>query len=108
MPACLALLLSFLPSPVLAESGLVFIVNRDNPVGSITREDLIDYYEKRKRLWPDGSPVRFIDRETGSSERARFLKECLMKTESDVDLFWFGQKLHSGDAMPIQIRSESL
>ena len=106
--AVFALVLFLLPRSAATDSGLTFIVNKDNPVQALSRNDLVDYYEKRKRQWPDGSSVRFIDREPGSPERAKFLKEILGQSESDVDLFWFAQKIHSGDSMPVQIPSDSM
>ena len=89
-----------------AEIRIVFIVNRENPVTQISARDLTDYYKKQKRFWPDETPVRWVDRNPGSPERDAFLKAILKQSESSIDLYWFGQKLHSGDSMPLQVSSD--
>lgn len=97
-------------SPHLArcDSPIAFIVNNSNPATSIGLLDLIDYYEKKRREWPDGERVTFIDRNVGSEERQAFLQEVLKQSESDVDIFWLSQKLHSGNSIPIQVSSDDL
>lgn len=86
---------------------IVFIVNAKNTVNEISASTLRDFYFKRKRQWPDGESVRFLDRSTGSSVRNVFLKDVLKKTNSDVDLFWIGQKLYRGDSAPLRESSDS-
>jgi ABC-type phosphate transport system substrate-binding protein len=87
---------------------IVFIVNKQNPANTVNVRDVIDYYEKRKRQWPDGAPVRFIDRNPGSPEREAFLHGVLKQSESDIDLFWFAQRLRSGNSIPIQVSTDAL
>jgi ABC-type phosphate transport system substrate-binding protein len=91
-----------------AEPSIVFIVNKQNPENTINVRDVVDYYEKRKRQWPDGTPVRFIDRNPGSPTREAFLQGILKQSESDIDLFWFTQRLRSGSSIPIQVSTDSL
>jgi ABC-type phosphate transport system substrate-binding protein len=91
-----------------ANIGIVFIVNSHNPVSSVSVRDLTDYYQKTKRQWPDGSAVRFIDRDVGSPERAVFLSRILKQSESAVQLYWYGKKLHSGDSIPIQVSTDTM
>jgi ABC-type phosphate transport system substrate-binding protein len=102
------LLALFVPSRGHTDPPLRFIVNKANPAVSIGRRDLIDYYEKKRREWPDGIPVRFIDRNGGSSERQSFLRDFLHSSESDVDLFWFSQKIRSGTSVPVQVSNDDI
>jgi ABC-type phosphate transport system substrate-binding protein len=97
-----------LPHMASCDSSIVFIVNNANSATSVGILDLIDYYRKTRREWPDGTPVRFVDRNVGSAERQAFLREVLKQSESDVDLFWLGQKLHSGNSTPIQVSGDDL
>lgn len=90
------------------EGELIFVVNRDNQGTRITRAEVADLYLKRKRTWADGTPVRFVDRKFASRERRLFMMRILGKSESDIDQFWVGQKLYSGDSAPVQASSESL
>jgi ABC-type phosphate transport system substrate-binding protein len=89
-------------------SGLVFIVNAENPATSISASEIRDYFFKRKRSWPDGTGVRFIDRAVGSAIRQEFLKTVLQKKSDEVDMFWIGQKLYSGESAPMQESSDSM
>ena len=104
----LAFLAVFAPAQAFTGNQIFFIVNKSNPMTSVSRRDLIDYYEKKQREWPDGSPVRFIDRNSGSPERETFLRDLLHKSESDVDLFWYGEKFRAGTSVPIQVGSDDL
>lgn len=103
-----SILFGFQSSSYAAQEDIVFIVNAENPVASITTSELRDYFFKRKRSWPDGTSVRFIDRSLDSSVRQTFLKTYLNKKSEEIDMFWIGQKLYSGDSAPLQEPSDSL
>lgn len=90
----------------MALADVVFIVNADNPIDKLTAAELRDFYFKRKRRWGNGESVRFMDRSTGPL-RDDFLKIYIRKTNSDVELYWIGQKLYSGDSAPLKERSDS-
>ena len=100
--------LVLLPSRPFADTGIVFIVNRQNSLSQVSLRDLNDYYLKKKRQWNDDVPVRFIDKNAASPERQIFLSKYLHQSSSDLDLYWFGQKLHTGDSIPIQVNSDSI
>ncbi|OFZ29509.1 MAG: hypothetical protein A2622_07210 [Bdellovibrionales bacterium RIFCSPHIGHO2_01_FULL_40_29] len=87
---------------------ITFIVNENNPATSISRAELVDYFFKKKRKWPDGTSVRFLDRKNDSLVRKVFLSEYLNKSSEDVELFWIGQKLYSGDSAPLKESSDSM
>ena len=85
---------------------VVFIINADNKTESLTVGEVRDFYFKRKRRWSNGESVRFIDRTSGPL-REVFLKKYINKSASDVELFWIGQKLYSGDSAPLKEASDS-
>ena len=91
-----------------ASDAVTFIVNRNNSATSVSTQELANYYLKKKTEWPDGTPVRFIDRNAGTLERKIFLSSILKKTSSDIDLFWIGQKLYTGDSTPLQVTSDTM
>ncbi|MCC2678769.1 MAG: hypothetical protein K0R29_1345 [Pseudobdellovibrio sp.] len=86
---------------------LVFIVNGNNPVTEVSANDIRDYYFKRKRQWPSGESVRFIDRSLTSNIHDIFVRRILRKSNSDVELFWIGQKLYTGDSAPLRETSDN-
>lgn len=102
------LLLALLfPGVAAAEGGLVFVVNRNNPVKEITWNDVADFYFKRRARWPDGSKVQFIDQRDGSARKEAFLG-LLGKTQREIDLFWIGEKNYSGQSAPLQAPSDTI
>jgi ABC-type phosphate transport system substrate-binding protein len=95
---------------VYADSGveeLVFIVHASNPSSEISANDIRDYYFKKKRRWPSGESVRFIDRSLTSHIHDIFVRNILRKSNSDVELFWIGQKLYTGDSAPLRENSDA-
>lgn len=86
-------------------SNVVFIVNTENHTEKITLPELRDFYFKRKRRWNNGESVRFMDRTSGPL-RDTFLKKYIMKSNSDVELFWITQKLYLGDSAPLKESSD--
>lgn len=84
---------------------IVFIVNSENPAEEISIADIRDYYYKIKKKWPNGESVRFIDR-SAQGVRETFLKKILQKSNSDVELFWIGQKLYTGNSAPLRELSD--
>lgn len=90
-----------------SSEDLIFIVNSENPITIINANDIRDYYFKRKRQWPNGESVRFIDRGNLNPLREKFLKTVLQKSNSDIELFWIGQKLYTGDSAPLRENLES-
>jgi ABC-type phosphate transport system substrate-binding protein len=101
-----AVIPTLLPRTARAQE-IAIIVNEANPHNEISVDDVVDYFMKRKKTWPDGTPVRFIDRLDDSAEKNAFLRRVLRKSSREIDLFWIGQKLH-GYSAPIQLPSDSL
>ncbi len=87
------------------DENIIFIVNSKNPATEINIADVRDYYFKIKRSWPDGENVRFIDRNKPEI-REQFLRKILKKSRSDVDLYWIGQKLYTGNSAPLKELSD--
>ncbi|MGZ3725801.1 MAG: hypothetical protein ACXWQQ_08365 [Pseudobdellovibrio sp.] len=86
---------------------IAFIVNIDNPTTEISYSEIRDYYFKKKRQWSNGESVRFIDRNIELGLHDTFVRTVLKKTNSDVELFWIGQKLYSGDSAPLRKASDN-
>lgn len=57
-------------SSVAADEAVVFIVNRSNPIQSISLQELITIYSGQKRRWPDGQNICAINRPVSASVRA--------------------------------------
>lgn len=87
--------------------GLIFVVNKDNPVTELKLSEIADYYFKKRLRWPNGTKVQFIDQRDGTSQKTLFLG-LIQKTQRDVDLFWIGEKNFSGSSAPLRAPSDAL
>lgn len=92
----------------MAASDIVVIVNEKNPVTSIKTSELEDYFMKRSRVWKNGETVRFFDHRDENDNRKIFLKKFVKKTSREVELYWIGEKIYTGNIAPIQITSDSM
>ncbi len=87
---------------------IVFIVNQKNPLTKIGQKELLGYFMKKDRTWPDGTAVRFFDHRDDNKSRDVFLKKFVGKTLREVELYWIGEKIYTGHIAPIQITSDSM
>ncbi len=87
---------------------VTFIVNEQNTTSELSLNQIQNYFLKKSREWPNGDAVRFFDRRDDSVERKAFLKSYLKKSTREIELFWIGQKLYSGNSAPIQVSTDSM
>lgn len=87
---------------------IVFIANKKNPLGQISHRELVDFFMKKDRTWPDGTAVRFFDHRDDHKNRESFLKTFIGKTSREIELYWIGEKIYTGHIAPIQITSDSM
>jgi hypothetical protein len=104
----IVLLTFILSTQALLAEDLIIIINDQNSIVELTPDQISGYFLKRNRQWPDGTPVRFFDRKDDSEERKIFLNDFVKKTPREIELYWIGQKLYTGNSAPIQIPSDSL
>lgn len=88
--------------------SVTFVVNKDNPLNSISKSELSKLFLKKDRYWPNGALVRFIDREKGLSEREYFIQNVLEMSQRELDQYWVGKKLYAGDSAPLQAESDAM
>lgn len=84
------------------------IVNEKNPLTNIKESELESFFMKRSRNWPNGDVVRFFDHRDENENRKIFLKKFVKKTSREVELYWIGEKIYTGNVAPIQITSDSM
>jgi len=104
----LFLSLLFMSITTVSASEVHIIVNDQNPASEITVQQLQNFFLKKNREWSNGQAVRFFDRRDDSPERSIFLKEVVHKSSREVELYWIGQKLYSGNTAPIQVSTDSM
>jgi hypothetical protein len=75
------------------------IVNRANPVRSVSSEFLRNAFLKRTLKWNHGEVIRPIDLPPSLPARDRFTREVLHKTPAALRVHWL-QRIFSGTDMP--------
>ena len=84
------------------------IVNAHNPLTSISAEELNAFFTKKDRTWNNGDAVRFFDYRDEHANRQLFLKKHVHKTSREIELYWIGEKIYTGNIAPIQVTSDSM
>ena len=92
----------------IADDYIVVIVNEKNKASSISINKLEDFFMKRTRKWPNGDAVRFFDHRDENVNRKFFLEKFVQKTSREVELYWIGEKIYTGNVAPIKITSDSM
>lgn len=87
IPAVLALALMAHCAQLLTANGDVgevdVVVNRSNPVGTLSREEVRKIFVGDKSLWPGGNRIAVLMFTTDQPERAIVLRELFRMNESD-------------------------
>lgn len=90
----------------LASAEIVVVVNRDNPVESFSRRDLVDLYMGRVQHFSDGNLALRLDLPPDSKIRTEFYRQLVNKSVAEVNAYW-ARLLFTGRASPPQVISNS-
>jgi hypothetical protein len=80
-------------------SDLVVVVNKLNPMQSLTKSEVIDIYMGRYLTFPDGSPVQPLDLKSNSKLKENFYLTLVNQNGRKVNAYW-SRLLFSGRATP--------
>jgi ABC-type phosphate transport system substrate-binding protein len=75
------------------------VVNESNDASSLTPDDVLQYFLKKKTTWPGGQPVQPVDLSEESPARRSFSKALLKKDVGAVRSYWQTQ-IFSGRGVP--------
>jgi ABC-type phosphate transport system substrate-binding protein len=64
------------------------VVNKANPVSSLTRAQLSAIFMRRVRSWPDGTEIRPVDHRVEARVRERFSRAVHGKSVAYVMRYW--------------------
>ena len=64
------------------------VVNKANPVTSVTRAELSAIFMRRVRSWPDGTEIRPVDHRIEAGVRERFSRTVHGKSVAYVTRYW--------------------
>ncbi|QSX34189.1 hypothetical protein JYB87_02770 [Shewanella avicenniae] len=102
----LALCFSLLLSPLVVSKELYVVVNKQNPIAKITKQQLTDLYMGRSPYFPSGAAVLKLDAPGGSTLREEFYRELVSMSLPEVNAYW-ARLMFSGRATPpMQVANE--
>lgn len=93
----LLLLVAAVPAAERA-AGYVLVVNRNNPVNSITAQEANLIFLGKKTVWPGGHSVTIVLQE-GKRIHAAFVRELLGRSPQQYATYW-KKALFTGTAIP--------
>lgn len=81
---------------------LVVIVNANNPINALTREQVVDIYMGRRTHFPNGQAALPIDLSPDSPLRVAFYQILVGRTVAQVNAYW-ARLLFTGRATPPRV-----
>lgn len=82
-----------------ARAEMVVIVNAENTVTQLSREEVVNIYLGRYRLFPTGEMAHPLDHSGNSQERRQFYRKLLDKGLPEINTYW-AKQIFSGRTMP--------
>jgi len=82
------LLLAGAVSPLPAAEGFRIVVNRSNPVDSLSREQLSDLFLKKAAHWDSGARAFPVDQDEGAPVRESFSREVHSRSVNAINWYW--------------------
>ncbi|GMT42450.1 MAG: hypothetical protein IEMM0002_0861 [bacterium] len=106
--AMIALFCIGVSRPASAEDILV-IVNKVNPVNSLTADDIKRFYKNIDVSWEWGATVNLFDLPLTNDARRDFSEKLLGKSAMEVATYWANKKItNTAKNPPTSLKSETL
>ena len=83
------------------------IVNEDNPISSLDKSELSDYFMKKTQKYPDGTRVLPVDQKGSSAVRKGFTSDVHNKTVTAVKSFWQQSVFQGRNTPPVEKSSDA-
>jgi ABC-type phosphate transport system substrate-binding protein len=101
--ALLVLLCSGHPST--QSTPFVIVVNKENPMKSLSVVELRRIFMKQSRMWPHAEPMVPVDWDSTSYVRQVFSKQVLNRSVREMAEYWVQQSMTQGLTPPSTQRS---
>jgi len=100
-----AVILYFRASQTAQQTTFVVILNKANPVKSLTLVELRRIFLKQTRMWPHGEAIVPVEWDATSPLRSEFSQLVMERSVRDMADFWVQQSITQGLAPPSTQRS---
>ena len=85
---------------------IVVIVNRDNEISKLEKNQVIDLYMGRYIIFPNGIPALPVDQPVNSKIREEFYEKLTGKSVAQINAYW-ARLIFSGRASPPRIMPDA-
>jgi ABC-type phosphate transport system substrate-binding protein len=99
------LVLLWAAAPSTQRPAFVVIVNKANPVRSLTLVELRRIFMKQSRMWPHAEAMVPVDWESASEIRQAFSQQVLNRSVREMAEYWVQQSMTQGITPPSTQRS---
>jgi ABC-type phosphate transport system substrate-binding protein len=89
------------------DDGYRVVVNKSNPVSSMSKEEISKLFLKKTKKWKNGKKVVPIDLPQASPARATFSQEILKRTVKAVRSYWRLRAFTEGESQPPELATET-
>lgn len=100
-----ALLATVLVSPV-AAADYALVVNRENPVSTISSNDVKQIFLGKKTVWDGGAPIMLYIQQD-EQVTALFVEDALKKTPQQFQIYWKKALFTGTGKLPIELHGDS-
>ena len=87
------------------DAGFVVVVNKANPVKTLSVAELRRIFMKQTRMWPHAESIVPVDWDATSPNREAFSKQVLARSVREMGDYWVQQSVTQGLAPPSTQRS---
>ena len=91
--------------PSAQSPAFVVIVNKENPVKTLTLLELRRIFLKQSRMWSHAEPMVPVDWDSTSGLRQTFSKQVLNRSVREMAEYWVQQSMTQGISPPSTQRS---
>jgi ABC-type phosphate transport system substrate-binding protein len=88
---------------VAANPDVVVVVNKANPVHSLTRDELRPMFQTVKTQWPDGARIAPYNLPDVDGTRRTFDAAVLELDPDRVARYWIDRKIRGGERPPVKM-----
>ncbi len=92
--------------PAITRADIVVVVNPENPLNSMTREDVADLFLGRYSAFPTGKLAIPVDQPMDSKIRTVFYNDVMGKTVAQANAHW-AKLIFSGRATPPRVAPDA-
>lgn len=92
---------------VRAQQGFRVIVNKDNPVTALSKEEVSRMLLKRTTRWDSGVPVEPVDQNSESAVRGAFSDDIHGRSVNKIKIYWQRQIFSGSEVPPRELTSDA-